>query len=129
MSQKKSIGFIFTFIAAALSLVACIVYTKVMYTLPAVYVFLILAIVVTIALVVVSKGDSILQDFLPILGAIFNAAAAGAGFYLMVNQLGYVVAGLDGVDTIQSFIVFEVFAILAMIVSIVGNFLPLKKEA
>ncbi len=129
MNQKKSVGFIFTLIAAALSLAALVVYTQVMYKLPGVFVFLVLEILVCVCLFVLSKKDTIAFDFLPILAAILDAAAAGAGFYLMVNQIGYVIAGLDGVDTIMTFIVFEALALLAMIVNIIGNFLPLRKEA
>ena len=134
MSQKKSVGFMFTLIAAALSLVACIVYTQVMYTLPVVFVFLVLAVLLEAGMIVMMKKQAsnsnftVAVSFMPILGAIFDAGAAGAGFYLMVNQLGYVVAGLDGVDTIITFIVFEVITLVAMIVNIVANFLPLQKE-
>lgn len=127
MNQKKSIGFIFAIIAAALSLVACIVYTQVMYKLPVVFVFLILAILVTVGLFVLSNKDHPAKEFISLLSTILIAGAAGAGFYLMVNQIGYVISGLDGIDTILSFIVYEVITIVAMIISIVGNFLPVTK--
>ena len=123
MDQKKSVGFIFAVIAAALSLVACVVYTQVMYKLPVVFVFLILAIAVTVALFVLTGKNHPAKEFLTLLSTIFIAGAAGAGFYLMVNQIGYVIAGLDGIDTILSFIVFEAITLVAMIVGIIGNFL------
>lgn len=127
MNQKKSIGFIFAVIAAVLSLVACIVYTQVMYKLPVVFVFLVLELAVTVVLFLLIGKNHPAKDFLALLSTIFIAGAAGAGFYLMVNQIGYVIAGLDGIDTIMSFIVFEAITIVAMIVSIIGNFLPVTK--
>ena len=85
MSQKKSVGFMFTLIAAALSLVACIVYTQVMYTLPVVFVFLVLAVLLEAGMIVMMKKQAsnsnftVAVSFMPILGAIFDAGAAGEG--------------------------------------------------
>ena len=46
----------------------------------------------------------------------------------MVNQIGYVVSGLDGIDTIMSFIIFCSVAVVGMILNIVASFLPVAKE-
>ena len=47
----------------------------------------------------------------------------------MVNQIGYVISGLDGMDTIISFIIFCSLAVVGMILNIVASFLPVVKEA
>ena len=47
----------------------------------------------------------------------------------MVNQIGYVVSGLDGVETIQSFIIFCVICVLGMLLNIVASFLPMAEAA
>ena len=47
----------------------------------------------------------------------------------MVNQIGYVISGLDGMDTIMSFIIFCSLAVVGMLVNIVASFLPIAKEA
>ena len=50
------------------------------------------------------------------------ASAAVWGTQLMVNQLGYVYAGLDGVDTIMPWIYFMVCTVCGMLLSIFASF-------
>lgn len=46
----------------------------------------------------------------------------------MVNQIGYVISGLDGMDTIMSFIIFCSLAVVGMILNIVASFLPVARK-
>ena len=57
------------------------------------------------------------------------ASAAVWSASVMVNQIGYVISGLDGMDTIISFIIFCSLAVVGMILNIVASFLPVAKEA
>ena len=115
--KNKTIGFYMTLLAAILSIVACVLYVKVMYTLPVVYVFCVAAVVLTVIVIAASakKTESKLYGLLPVANAILMASAAVGGVNLMVNELGYVVAGLDSFDSIMSFVIFEAFAVVSMI--------------
>ena len=118
-----------TLLAAILSIVACVLYVKVMYTLPVVYVFCVAAVVLTVIVIAASakKTESKLYGLLPVANAILMASAAVGGVNLMVNELGYVVAGLDSFDSIISFVIFEAFAVVSMILNIVASFMKQYK--
>lgn len=127
--KNKTIGFYMTLLAAILSIVACVLYVKVMYTLPVVYVFCVAAVVLTVIVIAASakKTESKLYGLLPVANAILMASAAVGGVNLMVNELGYVVAGLDSFDSIISFVIFEAFAVVSMILNIVASFMKQYK--
>ena len=46
----------------------------------------------------------------------------------MVNQIGYVVAGLDGMETIMGWVYFLAVTVVAMLVSVIASFLPMARE-
>jgi len=56
------------------------------------------------------------------------ASAAVWGSQLMVHQLGYVYAGLDGMGTVMSWIYFMAFTLMAMILSIIASFTRVSPE-
>ena len=124
--KNRGIGFILTLVACALALVDIIVYTQVMYTLPVIFVFLAGAIVIEGAAFFIN--NRILNNLLPVILAVLLGASAAGSFYVMVNQLGYVVAALDTVDTIISFIVFVSIAVAAMIICWISGFMKQEKE-
>lgn len=124
--KNRGIGFILTLVACALALVDIIVYTQVMYTLPIIFVFLAGAIVIEGAAFFIN--NRILNNLLPVILAVLLGASAAGSFYVMVNQLGYVVAALDTVDTIISFIVFVSIAVAAMIICWISGFMKQEKE-
>ena len=70
-----------------------------------------------------------ITGFIPVVNAALMASAAVWGASVMVNQIGYVISGLDGMDTIMSFIIFCSLAVVGMIINIVASFLPVAKEA
>lgn len=123
--KDKAMGFYFTLFAAVLAIIGLILYPNVMYKLPVVYVFCIAAIVLTIMVLAGEfTGKRVpASDYLPVINAALMACAAVWAVYLMVNQIGYVIAELDDKSTIMGLVYFEVVVIVAMFVNIVGAFL------
>ena len=128
MNKKKAGGFYLTVTAAVLALVGVILYGSVMYRMNAVYILLAAAIVFGI-LVFVLTGRTELVNLIPVINAVLMASAAVWSANLMVNQIGYVISGLDGIDTIMSFIVFCALTVIAMLLNIIASFLPMAKDS
>ena len=122
---KKSIGLYLTLVAGIIAIVEAIYYGKVMYTFQPVYYFLAGAIVLAVLSFVLVGFNKVI----PVVNAVLMASAAVWSASVMVNQIGYVVSGLDGIDTIMSFIIFCSIAVVGMILNIVASFLPVAKEA
>lgn len=127
---KKSAGFYFTIVATILFIVGTVMYTSVMYTNTVVFVMLALAIIWEVLVVVLSGkfGDKAFFNWTPVIGAVLAAAAAVWGAELMVNQIGYVIAGLDEMGTIMSFIYYEVVMVVTLLVCIICSFLKQTKD-
>ena len=115
--NKKSIGLYLTLVAGIIAIVEAVYYGKVMYTFQPVYYFLAAAIVLAVLSFVLVGFNKVITGFIPVVNAV------------MVNQIGYVISGLDGMDTIISFIIFCSLAVVGMILNIVASFLPVAKEA
>lgn len=128
MNKKKAGGFYLTIAAAVLAIVGAVLYGSVMYKMNEVYILLAAAIVLGV-LAFVLAGKTALINLVPVVNAALMASAAVWSANLMVNQIGYVIAGLDGMDTIQGFIVFCVIAVVAMLLNIIASFMPMAKEA
>lgn len=128
--EKRSIGFYFTIVAAVLFIVDTVMYASVMYTNTIVYVMLAAAIIWEVLIIVLSGkfGNKAFFNWMPVIGAVLAAAAAVWGAELMVNQIGYVVAGLDEMSTIMSFIYYEAVMIVTLLVCIIGSFLKQTKD-
>ncbi len=127
---KKSAGFYFTIVATILFIVGTVMYTSVMYTNTVVFVMLALAIIWEVLVIVLSGkfGDKAFFNWTPVIGAVLAAAAAVWGAELMVNQIGYVIAGLDEMGTIMSFIYYEVAMVVTLLVCIICSFLKQTKD-
>lgn len=128
--KDKAVGFYITIIAAVLSAIGLILYPKVMYKLPIVYIFCTLAVVITVIAVVLSamgKKITVLK-FLPVVNSVLMASAAVWAVNLMVNQIGYVIAELDEKSTIMGLIYFEVAAVLSMLLNIISSFMNQEKD-
>lgn len=127
---KKSAGFYFTIVATILFIVGTVMYTSVMYTNTVVFVMLALAIIWEVLVIVLSGkfGDKAFFNWTPVIGAVLAAAAAVWGAELMVNQIGYVIAGLDEMGTIMSFICYEVVMVVTLLVCIICSFLKQTKD-
>ena len=129
MKNKKGTASILSILAAILAVVSIILYGKVMYKFQPVYFMLAGAAVVALVAFVLSGKLPKLSSYLPICVSALLASAAVWGSQLMVNQIGYVVAGLDGVETIMPWIIFLAVTIVAMVASIIAAFLPMTKSA
>lgn len=129
MMKNKAIGFYFTLIAAILSIVSLVLYGGVMYKLPVVYAFCVLPVVLVVVAVALSfAGKSVpVFQYLPVVNAALAACAAIWAVYLMVNQIGYVIAALDDKSTIMGLIYFEAVTLLSMLLNIIGAFLRQDK--
>lgn len=127
---KKSAGFYFTIVATILFIVGTVMYTSVMYTNTVVFVMLALAIIWEVLVIALSGkfGDKAFFNWTPVIGAVLAAAAAVWGAELMVNQIGYVIAGLDEMGTIMSFIYYEVVMVVTLLVCIICSFLKQTKD-
>ena len=104
---KKSIGLYLTLVAGIIAIVEAIYYGQVMYTYQPVYYFLAAAIVLAVLSFVLVGFNKVITGFIPVVNAVLMASAAVWSASVMVNQIGYVVSGLDGIDTIMSFIIFS----------------------
>ena len=128
MMNKKSIGVILALLAGILAAVAAGLYMTVMYKMSQVYIFLLGATVLAIVAFAIATKVPKLSNYIPVIMAAMLAFAAVRGTELMVNQLGYVVAGLDGMDTIMSYIQFVSVTAVAMLISIIASFTKMAKE-
>lgn len=129
MKNTKAIGLYFTLLAGIVAVVDAVLYRNVMYRFQPVYYILIAAIVLACLAFMLAGSLPVIANLVPIVNAALMASAFVWGTSLMVNQIGYVYAGLDGMDTIQSFIIFGVLALVGMLLNIIASFLPAVKTA
>ena len=122
MMQGKKRGSFFTLIAGILAIAACVVYVTVMYKLPIVFVLLIAAAALAAASFVGVKNT--VTTLAPAVIAFLSATAVIWAVNPMVNQLGYVVSGLDDISTVIALIISGVLMAASMIVAIVASFMP-----
>ena len=128
MKNKKGIASILVCVAGILAIVSIILYGNVMYKYQPVYYMLGGAIVLAVAGFALSGKLPKLAAYFPICIAALLASAAVWGAQLMVNQIGYVVAGLDGMETIMGWVYFLAVTVVAMLVSVIASFLPMARE-
>ncbi|MBQ9361117.1 MAG: hypothetical protein IJT96_08790 [Lachnospiraceae bacterium] len=127
MMKNRAFGFYLTLVACVLALIDIILYTRVMYKMVSVFVLLIVIILIEVC--ALALNNKYLNDWLPVIQAALLGFTAARSFYVMVNQIGYVIAGLDTMDTIQPLIVFVAVALIAMLICILSAFLRQQKEA
>ena len=122
MKQDKKRGAFFTMIAGILAIAACIVYITVMYKLPVVFI----ALIATAALAAAAfmSVNKILVTIAPAVMAFLLATATIWAVNPMVNQLGYVVSGLDDISTVITLIISGALMVISMIIAIVAAFMP-----
>ena len=129
MKNKLGIASVLALVTAVLAVVAAFLYKSVMYQYQPVYTMLYAAAIVAVLGVVIATKLPKIASYVPIALAVLMASAAIWGTQLMVNQIGYVIAGLDGVETIITYIYFVFFAAAGMLLSIVASFLKMAKPA
>ena len=124
---KRGIPAFLMLVAGILAIVAAILYRGVMYRYQPVYFMLIGAAVLGICGWFVTGFLPRIAGYFPICVSALLASAAVWGTQLMVNQLGYVVAGLDGMSTIMTWIYFIGFTVVGMLLAIIAAFMKSAK--
>ena len=129
--EKNKLGFgaYMCIVAAILAVVACVIYKSVMYTYQPVFIMLIAAAVLGVLALVIGKAIPAVANYIPICMSVLLFSAIVWGSMLMVNQIGYVIAGLDGVGTILTYFIFAGFTLAAGVVTIVASFLKVGEAA
>lgn len=122
MRQDRKRGAFFTMIAGILAVAACVVYITVMYTLPVVFILLIAAAVVAGAAFM--QVNDVLSALAPAVVAFLSATAVIWAINPMVNQLGYVVSGLDDISTVITLIISAGLMAASMLIAIAASFMP-----
>ena len=124
MKKEKSIGVYLTVAGAILAVIAAVLYRTVMYKFQPVYYFLFGAVALAVLAFLIATVLPTIAGLIPAVNAFLMASAAVWGGSLMVNQIGYVYAGLDGLDTILPFVIFATVALVGVLMNIIAAFLP-----
>ena len=127
--NKLGFGAYMSIVAGILAIVACVLYRTVMYQYQPVFYMLIGAAVLAVVGLLIAKSVPTLANYIPILMVFLLFSAIVWGSMLMVNQIGYVIAGLDGVDTILSYSIFVGFTLAAGVVALIAAFLRTGEKA
>jgi len=127
--NKLGVAAFLSIVSAVLALVDIFLYRTVMYTYPPVYYMLAGVIVLAAIGCVLAKVAPRIANYVPICMVFLLASAIVWGSMLMVNQIGYVIAGLDGVDTIVTYIFFAGFTFAAVVISLIASFLKTGVQA
>ena len=127
--NKLGFGAYMSIVAGILAIVACVLYRTVMYQYQPVFYMLSGAAVLAVVGLLIAKSAPTLANYIPILMVFLLFSAAVWGTMLMVNQIGYVIAGLDGVDTIFSYFMFVGFTLAAGLVALIAAFLRTGEKA
>ncbi len=122
MKQGRKRGAFFTIIAGILALAACVVYIGVLYKLPVVFILLIAAAALSAASFM--GVNHIISAVAPAVIAFLSATSIIWAVNPMVNQLGYVVSGLDDISTVIALIISAALMTASMIIAIVSSFMP-----
>ncbi len=123
--KNKSGGFYLTILAAILTIVALVAYGNVMYTYSTITVLLVIAL--ALELLPLLWNNEILTGAAPVLNAALLASAGMWSASVMVNQIAYVISGLDEVSTIVSYIVYAAVTIVGILLNIAAAFLKWEK--
>jgi hypothetical protein len=127
MKKVRALGVYLVIGGAIVAAISAILYRNVMYKYQPVYFFLIGTVVLAACMWFLSTVSPMIGGLIPVINSALMASAVVWGTSLMVNQIGYVYAGLDGVDTIMGYIIFVIFAVIGMMLNIFAAFLPVVK--
>lgn len=127
MKNKYGAASLLTAVVCILAIVARIVYSKVSNTADSVSIVLYAAIAVAVIGLVLVQFLPKVANYAPILLAALMGYAAVAATNPMVNQIGWVIAGLDAFTVLISYIWFIGCTVGGLMVSIIAAFLPMAK--
>ena len=127
--KNKGFGFYLTLVTAILAVAAMIVYPNVMYTDSTTFIPLAIAVALVVIVLVLSivKGNMSFMGVLPVCTTVCMAVGAVLPVGKMVNEIGYVISGLDPFSAISAFVVFEVIVVVGMLLSIIASFMKQAK--
>ncbi|MCR4883376.1 MAG: hypothetical protein K6A68_07385, partial [Clostridiales bacterium] len=128
MKNRNAIASYLMTVPGILAVAAIILYRFVMYRLTPVY-FMLGGVIPLVAIGFgLARKFPKISNYIPVCVSVLLASAAVWGSELMVNQIGYVMAGLDGVGTIITWIIYVAIVVIALIVSLIASFLPMAKQ-
>ena len=127
--KNKTIGSYLAAAATVLSLVAVIFYGSVLVKDSTATVLMAAAAVLALGCTLLGKflDSNPIASVLPILVPVLITFAIGVGIQPMVDQLGFVAAGLDPYSTISALVNFIVCAGIALVVSLISCFVSFEK--
>lgn len=125
---KRGFSVILTVVAGIMAIVAAILYRSVPYQHTLVYYMLIAAAVLACVRYLLAGFMPRLSAYFPICICALLASAAVWGTNKMVNQLGYVVAGLDPLSSIMTWIYFMGFTVVGLLLTLLASFMSVSLE-
>lgn len=127
---NKTVGFYITVLATVLAIVGLVMYISVSGKAAEVIPLFIAAIVVEIALVVLSKviGNKPALNLASSINAVLLGFALVQSFNPQLDAIGYVVSGLYTYDQISGFVNFVIVAAIAFVLYIIASFMSLGKQ-
>ena len=129
MKNKLGFGAYMSIVAAILAVVGCILYRSVLHTYQPVYYMLIGAAAAVVIGLLLAKVLPGVANYIPIIMSFLLFSAIVWATSKMVDQLGYVVAGLEPVSTVISYFIFVGFTLAAGFVAIIASFLKFGEKA
>ncbi len=129
MKNKLGFGAYMSIVAGILAVVACVLYRTVMNQYQPVYYMLIGTAVAAVIGILLAKALPAVSNYIPIVMVFLIFSAMVWATSVMVNELGYVVAGLYSVNTIISYFIFIGFTLAAGVVALVASFLKFGEKA
>ena len=131
MTKKSQIGLALNVVGTLIAVIALMIYGQTLYRTNSVYVLLAIVVVIGIATAVTAAARKLshVLDVSPVVNSALIALAVVCSANVMVNQIAYVISGLDSYDTISSYIVYVGLGIVGMLVNIVSSFLGLAEKA
>lgn len=127
--ENKAAGFYLSALAAILSVVGMLLYSRSMYKETIVYVLLAAHIIIFCIVTGLSAvcGNKKIFRSVTLVNAVLLASVLVQSLNPMVNQIGFVFSGLDPMSTISGFLVFTVICFVGMVLNVVASYLRYTK--
>ena len=127
---NKTVGFYISVVACVLALVALILYLPTTGALALVIGLLVAAIVIEIALIVLTMvmGNKPIFNLAASINTVLLAFAIVTSFNPQLDPIGYVVSGLYTFEQIQPFVNFVIVVAISFLLYIVASFMNLGKQ-
>lgn len=126
---NKALGFYFALVAAALALIGIAAYGGVQFQTDGVTLLLGISAALMLLATLLSGllGDKLALRSVTIVNAVLMTLAAMRALSPMINQIGFVVAGLDGFETLSGLVTFEALCLSGVLLNILASFVKYTK--